>query len=403
MKYTIRQTLQRTLAAALTLQLVYAPSLSAQAAPVAPKTPAAAYPGYTAPQPDITEQEISNRLVGKQLYLRGLWLDDDLSFNGRGEFTGHSPTGSFTLCAVEIQRVRLTKNAVELEGIRYGIHFLGETPWPEQSTSFDRIRLTPKKKVIKITIDRPLVVLPKETPEEKAARTQQEKVDKQKGAPGVYGSAADAAAAAEAAAHPPAPPLPPPPPPPPAPKTAASEPAAPATGPVTVSSYGEASAMLRSALDRVFAPSIDAQMIAAMPDYWQYFYQAQRDHKSIEPTDASILHAGPGVDGPRIVHTVVPVSNDYAQANEIAGVAIYKLILGPDGKPMAVAVYRPIGFGLDENAVDAIRKSTYSAASKDGKTATSVINLTISFRIYSSRTLGHPAPEEKDTPPAQPR
>jgi hypothetical protein len=365
-------------------------------------------PGYVAPQPEITEQEIVNRLVGKQLYLRGLWLEDDLAFNERGELSGHSATGSFTLCAVEIERVRLTKRTLELEGVRYGIHFLGEAPWAEQSTSFDRIRLTPKKKVMRITIDRALVVAPKETPEEKAAKTQQAKEEKQQASGGVYSSADAAAAAAEAASHPAPPPPPPPAPAPvtaPAPETAKADSTGKAgsdTGPITVTSAGEASAMLRGALDRIFAPSLDAQMIAAMPDYWQYFYHAQLDHKSIEPTDPSILHPGPGVAGPHILHSIAPTSNDYAQANEIAGVAIYKLILGADGKPLAVAVYRPIGFGLDENAVDAIRKSTYSAAVKDGKASASVTNLTISFRIYSKRTAGHAPADTKDGAPAGP-
>jgi TonB family protein len=146
--------------------------------------------------------------------------------------------------------------------------------------------------------------------------------------------------------------------------------------------------MLRAAMDRVFATSVDTQMIDAMPEYWQYFYHAQRDHKSIEPTDPSIARGGPGVVSAKLLTSVTPGSNDYAQANEIAGIAIYKVILGPDGKPLGVAIYRPIGFGLDENAVEAIRKSTFSAAMKDGKPTSSVFNLTVSFRIYSKLTSG---------------
>ncbi|MBT9329713.1 energy transducer TonB [Paracidobacterium acidisoli] len=343
---------------------------------------------YKLPQADITEQEIRQRLTGKQLFLRGLWLDDDLNFDARGDLMSHSPTGSFTLCAVEIQRVRLTKHTLELEGVRYGIHFLGESPWPEQATSYDRIRLTSKKKVLKISINRADVILPKQTPEEKAALKKQEKETGH--ISGVYSSAEAAAdAAKEASANTPPPPPPPPPPPTPTPGASATtdqkvseQPA----GNVTVSSYDEASAMMRTALDRIFASSIDAQMIAAMPEYWRYFYQAQQDHKSIEPTDASIVRPGPGVQGPKIVHTVEPASNEYAQENEIAGIAIYKIILDPEGKPLGVAIYRPIGFGLDENAVDAIHKSTFTGATREGKPVTSVINLTVSFRIYSERT-----------------
>jgi hypothetical protein len=51
-----------------------------------------------------------------------------------------------------------------------------------------------------------------------------------------------------------------------------------------------------------------------------------------------------------------------------------------------VAVYRPIGFGLDENAVAAIEKSSFAPAVKDGKPASSVIDVAVNFRIYSKRT-----------------
>ncbi len=127
-------------------------------------------------------------------------------------------------------------------------------------------------------------------------------------------------------------------------------------------------------------------MIAEMPDYWQYFYQAQDSHKWLEPTDRTLVHPGPGVDGPKLLKNVVPASNDYAQKGEVAGVASYKVILDPGGKILAVAVYRPIGFGLDENAVAAIQKSSFAGAVKDGKPVPSVIDVAVNFRIYSKRT-----------------
>jgi Gram-negative bacterial TonB protein C-terminal len=133
-------------------------------------------------------------------------------------------------------------------------------------------------------------------------------------------------------------------------------------------------------------------MIAEMPDYWKYFYQAQLDHKSIEPTDPNVFRPGQGIEGPGLVKNVAPGSNDYAQRSEVAGVASYKVILGTDGKPMAVAVYRPIGFGLDENAIAAIRKSTFTPAMKDGKAVMAVFDLAVNFRIYSKRTA-EAAPE----------
>ena len=66
----------------------------------------------------MTEDELKRMLVGKQLYLRGGYMDNSLSFSEFGKLIGHSPQGSYTLNQIQIDRVRLTKHKVELEGER---------------------------------------------------------------------------------------------------------------------------------------------------------------------------------------------------------------------------------------------------------------------------------------------
>jgi len=302
--------------------------------------------------PALTEDELRQRLVGKQLFLRGLWLDDELHFDMHGKLVSQSAKGSFTLCSVDIERVRLTKRRVELEGVRYGIHFEDEGNWANQAASFDRIRVTPKKKHFEIVLDRQVVVVPKK----KKGQKEEPEADTTGAAPAA-GVTAD-----------------------------------------TTTSPGESAERVRHALDKIFALSLDAQMIAQMPDYWQYFYQAQLDHKSMEPTDPNVYRPGPGLLSAALVKNVVPLSNDYAQRSEVAGVASYKVILGTDGKPLGVAVYRPIGFGLDENAVAAIQKSKFAPAMKDGKPVASVFELAVNFRIYSKRTA-QAAPQLAESSP----
>src|SRR5208282_23358 len=73
----------------------------------------------------VTEEELRHALVGKSLYLRGGYLDNSLSFDENGRLAGHSPQGSYTLSGIEIDRVHLTKHKIELEGARFGLHFLG--------------------------------------------------------------------------------------------------------------------------------------------------------------------------------------------------------------------------------------------------------------------------------------
>ena len=323
---------------------------------------------------EVAEAELKARLTGRQLFLRGLYLGENLHFNMNGELVGQSPKGSFTLCGLFIDKVRITKKTIELEGVRFGIHFEGEAPWEQQATSFDRIQITPKKKHQIIVIDRQLVVIPK----------------KKKGFLGIGGKDEDKTdAKSDAPLKKDTPALAP---------NAKNGDEEVADGkelpPGATTSPAESAEHLRNALNKIFAPDLDGKMVAEMPAYWQYFYQAQDSHKWLEPTDKTLVHPGPGVKGPRILKNIVPASNDYAQKSEVAGVASYKVILDPQGKILAVAVYRPIGFGLDENAVAAIQKSTFAPAIKDGKPVPSVIDVAVNFRIYSKRTAAGTATAE---------
>jgi hypothetical protein len=324
--------------------------------------------------PVASEDDLRRVMVGKQFFIRGLWLDDDLHFNMYGDLVSTSPKGSFTLCLVQIDHVSVSKKRVELEGERYGMHFADAANWADQSTSFDTIRVTPKKRHLTITIDRQQVVATKK---------------KDQARPGAAAAHAAAGPATGAAAPPAAQS---------APDASANQPAG------TTTSPGNAAAELRYAINRILAPVLDGKMIAQMPDYWQYFYKAQMDHHGMEPTDPNIVHPGPGVDGPKLVRNLVAPSNDFAQHAQVAGVASYKVILDNGGRPIGVAVYRPIGFGLDENAVDAIRKSVFIGATKDGKPVSSVVDMAVNFRIYSNRTAPPPpgaTQQASDTPEGQ--
>ncbi|MGC2638033.1 MAG: energy transducer TonB [Acidobacteriaceae bacterium] len=367
---------------------------SSQEVPANLPSPEAKAADHPAAQPVLaapvaSDEDLRQALVGKQLFLRGLYLDDDLHFDMTGKLDGQSPKGSFTLCAVEILHVRLTKRRVELEGVRYGIHFADEGNWSEQSTSFDRMPVTPKKKHLSISIDRQQVIIPKKKKGEDEKQAGASVPGKGPAAAPMGTAAAGTPALVDAALVT-------------SPSSSTSASTLPGDSAPTTQDPAKAAEQLESAVNRIFAPALDATMVAEMPDYWQYFYQAQLDHKSIEPTDPNIVRPGPGIEGPRLLKNLVAASNDYAQKSQVAGIASYKVILDSDGKPMAVAVFRPIGFGLDENAVAAIQKSKFSPAIREGKPTMSVVDVDVLFRIYSKRT-SQPAPtaaqEAADTGP----
>jgi hypothetical protein len=380
-------------------------------------------------------------LVGKSLYLRGGYLDNTLSFGEHGQLIGHSPQGSYTLSIIQVAKIHLTKHKVELEADRYGLHFLGALPYEDPTKAVDRVKITPKKKVVKITIDRELVVTPKKKKEKEGGKDKEKERGNWKEGGPKPGSTAQPAAATQAAATPqqpasaatspaatpeeasatPAQAAPPGGQPASTPAEASTAPAEPVeqsdvdaakaemaaapeaerpadpTSITTTTSAAHATQVLKDALDKIFAPGLDDRAMAAMPVFWKLYYQAVAAKSDYKPKDPSVLRQSAVDQKAKLVSTFEPESNDFAQAAGVAGMALYHTVIGADGKASEIAVGRPIGFGLDENAVAAIQKATFQPAIKDGKPVPVMLDLVVQFRIYSKRTAVAAAKPEAAT------
>jgi outer membrane biosynthesis protein TonB len=166
---------------------------------------------------------------------------------------------------------------------------------------------------------------------------------------------------------------------------AAEQPADPSSV-TTTTSPAHAAKLLKNALDKIFATGLDDRMMAAMPDFWKLYYQAVAAKSDYRPKDPFVLRQNTVDKKAVLVSKFEPPSNEWAQASGIAGPALYHAVIEADGKPGEIAVARPIGFGLDESAVDSIRKANFEPAMKDGKPVPVMLDLYVSFRIYSNRT-----------------
>jgi outer membrane biosynthesis protein TonB len=138
-------------------------------------------------------------------------------------------------------------------------------------------------------------------------------------------------------------------------------------------------------------------MIASLPDFWKLYYQAVATKTDYRPKDPAVLRQNRVDRKARLLTAIEPELNEYAQDNAVAGMALYHTVVGPDGKAGEVAVGRPIGFGLDENAIAAIRKASFQPAIKDGRPVPVLLDLVVEFHIFSKRTevAGPPAPVDK--------
>ena len=158
---------------------------------------------------------------------------------------------------------------------------------------------------------------------------------------------------------------------------------------------------LSKALDQVFAPGLDETVIATLPDYWQVYFATKAGKIQEARIDNSVLRPGSGVVSPKLLSSLEPASNDYAQKNNIAGMTLLSTVVGASGKPGSVTIVRPIGFGLDEQAVDAVERAHFRPGMHDGQPVPVVVNVQVTFRIYSERTRPQPG-GAPPTPPANP-
>ncbi len=371
------------LGAHLCAQVTLPASDSQQPASSTASQPAAPSPAASADSAQagaITEDEIRQLLVGKSLYLRGGYLDNSLSFDEHGGLIGHSPQGSYTLNLIQIDKVHLAKRKLELQGVRYGLHFLGATDNEDPTKAVDKVRITPKKKLVKITIDRELVVIPKKKKARKgiasADTAESAAVSIPKDAPKDETSDAQTEMAAVPEAQRPA--------------NAASV--------TTTNSPAHAAHLLREAVGRIFAPGLDDSMVAAMPAFWKRYYQAVGAHADYRPAVSSVFRQNDVDQKAKLLTRIEPPSNEYAQNGGVAGMALYHAVIGPDGKPQEIVVGRPIGFGLDESAVETISNASFQPALKDGKPVPVLLDLLVQFRIYSKRTAVEGDPETAAKP-----
>ena len=318
---------------------------------------------------EFNEEQLKQVLVGKTLYLRDGYQDNNLEFDEYGRPTGHSPQGSFTLSQIQINRVKLSKHKLELQGDRYGLHFLGAAPFEDPTKATDRVKITPKKKTVRISFDR-----------EQVEKTKKEKKHKHK----ADGEIEEVASALQ--------PL--------APGLNLNQPSS--EGEYKASSPAHASQLLLTALDHVFSIGIDDRMIADMPDFWRLYYQAAAVKADFKPLAPGILHQNAVDLKAKLISVMDPPSNEFAQSSGIAGMALYHAVIGSDGKVQQVVAGRPIGFGLDENAEKTIRAATFQPALKEGKPVSVSLDLIVSFRIYSKRTSQFSTQQASETPSALP-
>lgn len=95
-----------------------------------------------------------------------------------------------------------------------------------------------------------------------------------------------------------------------------------------------------------------------------------------------VMTVGGGVTAPVVIHRVVPEFTDAARRSKFQGVASIGLIVDAQGNPEDVHVVHPLGMGLDQKAVEAVRQYKFKPAMFQGHPVPVQLVIEVDFHMF---------------------
>jgi TonB family protein len=95
-----------------------------------------------------------------------------------------------------------------------------------------------------------------------------------------------------------------------------------------------------------------------------------------------VMTVGGGVTAPVVIHRVEPEFTDQARRTKYQGVASIGLIVDAQGNPEDVHVVHPLGMGLDQKAVEAVRQYKFKPAMFRGRAVPVQLVIEVNFRMF---------------------
>jgi periplasmic protein TonB len=95
-----------------------------------------------------------------------------------------------------------------------------------------------------------------------------------------------------------------------------------------------------------------------------------------------VYHVGGGVSNPILIYAPDPEFSDEARRAKYQGICVVGLIVDIQGNPQRVHIVRPLGMGLDEKALEAVRQYKFKPAMFKGRPVPVEVDIEVNFRIY---------------------
>jgi TonB family protein len=103
---------------------------------------------------------------------------------------------------------------------------------------------------------------------------------------------------------------------------------------------------------------------------------------------------GQGVTPPSVIQKVDLSYSPEALEAGLQGIVVLSLVVQPDGQATDLSVVKSLGLGLDERAIEAVRKWRFRPGTKDRQAVPVIGTVELDFRLPASRQMGRASPAE---------
>jgi len=94
-----------------------------------------------------------------------------------------------------------------------------------------------------------------------------------------------------------------------------------------------------------------------------------------------VFRVGGGVSAPKAIYNPDPEYSEEARKAKYQGEVWLSVVVDEKGVPQDIKVTRKLGLGLDEKAIDAVRKWRFKPGMKDGKAVPVMATIAVSFHL----------------------
>ena len=115
---------------------------------------------------------------------------------------------------------------------------------------------------------------------------------------------------------------------------------------------------------------------------FRFYYNP--DKSDLAPTiSKSVTAVVEKASNPTVISQVAPEYSEKARKAKLQGFCVLSLIVEPDGTPSNIRVSRSLGMGLDEKAIEAVKKWRFQPSMKDGHPVRfGPVEIDVHFRLY---------------------